>query len=280
MAPEVKLFTLNGRDPFDTLWRGRAVIIGDAAHPMAPTHAQSGVLALEEAAALEILFKGVTDLKTIQTTLEAYSKHMRPLAARAQILSSYPVHTNAEAMGKLRAVYTGPIPDVDLSFDRSYKDLFYSHNIVNEMNELREKLDKITSSQTSLPLDSAKSSAAVVAVEELPIPRSDKSFTLAEPAQTEQSLTELAARISRAAAVIESDLTRTGARQPSLLDDNGPTALPLAPNIQAAKLELQAALLDLNLLVTGPNEFFLANCLQVSFSYLILNQHFDRPLYP
>lgn len=39
MAPEVTLFTLTGRDPYDTLWKGRAAIIGDVAHPMAPTHA-------------------------------------------------------------------------------------------------------------------------------------------------------------------------------------------------------------------------------------------------
>lgn len=327
MAPEVKLFTLNGRDPYDTLWRGRAVIIGDAAHPMAPTHAQAGVLALEEAAALEMLFEGVSDLKTIHTHLEAYSYHMRPLCARAQILSSYPVHQNKEAMQKLRNVYQGPIPEADLSFDRSYKDLFYSHNILNEMRELREKLDLAATSQTPPDSDSEKAFTSDAIIEEVPTTTgaefspdtepivNDVSTTteaeltptveptlnevsttteaeltsVAEPEASEilnstpenlgvsvepddkkvsSSLVELAQQILAAAKVIEEDLSRSGAQQPSLLDPNGPKALPLSPEIQTAKLLLQQSLLDLNLLVTGPTEFFMANGLQVSLIYL------------
>jgi hypothetical protein len=266
MAPEVKLFTLNGRDPYDTLWKGRAVIIGDAAHPMAPTHAQAGVLALEEAAALEMLFEGVSELKAIQTHLKAYSEHMRPLCARAQILSSYPVHQNAEAMQKLRNVYKGPIPEVDLSFDRSYKDLFYSHNILNEMRELRERLEMAATAQTPPDSESEKGSVTGVADKELLKTISDNT-TASEPskAATGDSMFELALKILTAAKVIEEDLARSGAPKPSLLDPVGPKALPLSPEVQTAKLLLQHSLLDLNLLVTGPTEFFLANCLQVSF---------------
>ncbi|RDI85507.1 Eukaryotic translation initiation factor 3 subunit H [Venturia inaequalis] len=324
MAPEVKLFTLNGRDPYDTLWKGRSVIIGDAAHPMAPTHAQAGVLALEEAAALEMLFEGVSDLKTIQKHLKAYSDHMRPLCARAQILSSYPVHENAEAMQKLRNVYQGPIPDVDLSFDRSYKDLFYSHNILDEMRELREKLDLAATSQTPPDSDSEKAFIATPVFEEDPTTmgaeiatateRGDKEVvttmkaehpSTTQPIITEakmrmgaevasaaelnvdevpksgvddrdpsieskdedakHSLVELAQHILSAAKVIDGHLTRSGAPQPSLLDPNGPKALPLSPEIQTAKLLLQQSLLDLNLLVTGPTEFFMANALQWNY---------------
>ncbi|TID21734.1 Eukaryotic translation initiation factor 3 subunit H [Venturia nashicola] len=305
MAPEVKLFTLNGRDPYDTLWKGRAVIIGDAAHPMAPTHAQAGVLALEEAAALELLFEGVSDLQTIQTHLKAYSDHMRPLCARAQILSSYPVHENAEAMQKLRHVYQGPIPEVDLSFDRSYKDLFYSHNILDDMRELREKLDLAATSQTPPDLDSGKASTADPPVEGVPMamraeiaPSSEVKLceisttmavdltSAAEPelsavprpspddldvpiesgdGNVSHSLVELAVQILSAAKVLQGSLTRCGAPKPSLLDPNGPKALPLSPEIQTSKLLLQQSLLDLNLLVTGPTEFFMANGLQWNY---------------
>lgn len=267
MAPEVKLFTLNGRDPYDTLWKGRAVIIGDAAHPMAPTHAQAGVLALEEAAALEILFEGVSDLKTLQKHLKAYSEHMRPLCARAQILSSYPVHQNAEAMQKLRNVYQGPIPEVDLAFDRSYKDLFYSHNILDEMRELREKLDMAATSQTPPDPDSEKALTSDVAVNEALEQKPaelDSATSESERKRTDTNLVELAQGILAAAKVIQGDLARSGAPQPSLLDSNGPKSLPLSPEIQTAKLLLQQSLLDLSLLVTGPTEFFLANSLQAS----------------
>lgn len=321
MAPDVKLFTLNGRDPYDTLWKGRAVIIGDAAHPMAPTHAQAGVLALEEAAALELLFDGVSDLKTIQTHLSAYSAKMRPICARAQILSSYPVHQNAEAMQKLRNVYQGPIPEVDLAFDRSYKDLFYSHNILEEMRELREKLDLAATSQIPPNTDSEKAFTSEHVVEEVPtttwagiapptgpevngalaehtvtaestvtefstkvgaeltsvgepavseVPKSspnDLGVTIeSKEKRASHSLVELAQTILAAARTIEGDLARSGAPQPSLLDPNGPKALPLSPEIQTAKLLLQQSLLDLDLLVTGPTEFFMANGLQVRLS--------------
>jgi hypothetical protein len=268
MAPEVKLFTLNGRDPYDTLWKGRAVIIGDAAHPMAPTHAQAGVLALEEAAALEMLFEGVSDLRTIQAHLKAYSEHMRPLCARAQILSSYPVHQNAEAMQMLRNIYQGPIPEADLSFDRSYKDLFYSHNILDEMRELRERLDIAATSQTppDSDLDLERAFTAVAAIHQVPKTTSDEIGSASEPNErrTDASLVELAKNILSAAKVIEENIARYSVPQPSLLDPKGPKSLPLLSEIQRAKLLLQQSIIDLNLLVTGPTEFFMANCLQVS----------------
>ncbi|KAI0167936.1 hypothetical protein BJ166DRAFT_244034 [Pestalotiopsis sp. NC0098] len=58
-APDVKVYKLVRREPLSRYVRGRAVIVGDAAHPILPTHAQGAVLGIEEAAALELLFGGI-----------------------------------------------------------------------------------------------------------------------------------------------------------------------------------------------------------------------------
>lgn len=55
-ADFVKVYTVDHRAEVSTITRGHAVIIGDAAHPMMPTHAQGGCMVLEDAAALEVLF--------------------------------------------------------------------------------------------------------------------------------------------------------------------------------------------------------------------------------
>ncbi|KAA8632161.1 hypothetical protein SMACR_08516 [Sordaria macrospora] len=48
------LFT---RPPLRSFIRGRAVVIGDAAHVMLPTHAAAGAIAIESAAMMEVLFR-------------------------------------------------------------------------------------------------------------------------------------------------------------------------------------------------------------------------------
>ncbi|KAI0480047.1 hypothetical protein GGR56DRAFT_686972 [Xylariaceae sp. FL0804] len=51
----IRVHRLFKRAPLETFVRGRAVVIGDAAHAMLPTHAAGGSVAIESAAALEVL---------------------------------------------------------------------------------------------------------------------------------------------------------------------------------------------------------------------------------
>jgi salicylate hydroxylase len=58
MTDEIKAFTIMTHEPLDCMVCGRAVLIGDSAHPMLPTHGQGAAQAIEDAAAMEIIFKG------------------------------------------------------------------------------------------------------------------------------------------------------------------------------------------------------------------------------
>ena len=57
-AMDVKVYTQMWRDPLPNFSKGRAVLVGDAAHLMLPTHGQGASQAIEDALALEILFGG------------------------------------------------------------------------------------------------------------------------------------------------------------------------------------------------------------------------------
>ncbi|KAH8653574.1 hypothetical protein BX600DRAFT_515839 [Xylariales sp. PMI_506] len=92
-APEVKVFTLFGKALLHRLTKGKAVIIGDAAHLMQPTFAQGAVLALEEAATLEVLFSGV-ERSDISGRLKLYNDIVLPHAHLVQVLSDVAPFTN------------------------------------------------------------------------------------------------------------------------------------------------------------------------------------------
>ena len=89
----VKVYTLMDHDPLDKMTRGKAVIVGDAAHPMLPTHAQGGGFALEDAAALEVLFQGMTDPLEIPKRLQMFQDLRLDRCAVTQIMSNNVVRT-------------------------------------------------------------------------------------------------------------------------------------------------------------------------------------------
>ncbi|OHF04108.1 hypothetical protein CORC01_00447 [Colletotrichum orchidophilum] len=71
---EVGLWQLRDLDPLDTWHHGRAIIIGDAAHPMLPTQGQGASQAIEDAEALGAIFADVEGKPTrleIETRLKA-----------------------------------------------------------------------------------------------------------------------------------------------------------------------------------------------------------------
>lgn len=59
LADDIRLWPLLFRRPNPTWVRGRAVLIGDAAHPMLPHQGQGGAQALEDGAALGVLFSRI-----------------------------------------------------------------------------------------------------------------------------------------------------------------------------------------------------------------------------
>jgi salicylate hydroxylase len=140
MSPDITCYTISARDPLPTLFREKAVLVGDAAHPIAPTHAQGAVLVMEESAALGVLLHGA-NTSTLKPRLEAYNDLMSPHCAAIQILSNNPTGMDDETLKKLREVYVSRVPEQGMPFSKPYRDFFYSWNIFDEAKAKLETLD-------------------------------------------------------------------------------------------------------------------------------------------
>jgi 2-polyprenyl-6-methoxyphenol hydroxylase-like FAD-dependent oxidoreductase len=68
-------------DPIEAWGRGRATLLGDAAHPMLPFLGQGACCALEDAVALGQALRGVEDGDRVEMALRAYESERAPRAA-------------------------------------------------------------------------------------------------------------------------------------------------------------------------------------------------------
>ncbi|KAJ7265854.1 salicylate hydroxylase [Mycena haematopus] len=98
--------------PYDNWFKGKACILGDAAHPMMPHQSQGACQAIEDAAALGIIFSekyGFTS--DITKGLELYQTIRKPRATRVQLASAKATENLNERIG-----FTSlPAPDAELA---------------------------------------------------------------------------------------------------------------------------------------------------------------------
>lgn len=74
---------LHDRDPMDAWTQGRVTLLGDAAHPMMPTLAQGGCMAIEDGWSIaRCIAENAND---IATALAAYENERRPRTSRVQL---------------------------------------------------------------------------------------------------------------------------------------------------------------------------------------------------
>ena len=128
-AETLNRWALYDRDPLPRWVDGRAVLLGDACHPMLPFLAQGAVMAIEDAFVLARL---VTQRETVTEALVAYEAERKPRTSRVQAGARHnaKLFHRADPVSKL-ATY-GPIWIAGQflpAFAHGQYDWIYSHDV-------------------------------------------------------------------------------------------------------------------------------------------------------
>ncbi|KIL92376.1 3-hydroxybenzoate 6-hydroxylase 1 [Fusarium avenaceum] len=113
IAEDLKLWSLATRDPPSKFYKGKTVLIGDAAHPMLPHQGQGGGQSFEDAAALGILFPADITLEDIPRRLELYNQLRYTRAVTVMFMSK----VNDERRGTMMEDLRKFVPDAELPPD-------------------------------------------------------------------------------------------------------------------------------------------------------------------
>ncbi|KAK0726189.1 hypothetical protein B0T21DRAFT_371151 [Apiosordaria backusii] len=142
----IKAHHLYKRAPLRSFVRGKALVVGDAAHVMMPTHAAGAGVAIETAATLETLFNfsgvGEKDTWTMERRLEVFNK-LRVPRCNLAMLSSNAGPEWLQVPGvedEIRKYYSGPLPPVDaMPYGSAFRDVLFKHD---EYRAARECMDE------------------------------------------------------------------------------------------------------------------------------------------
>ena len=130
------------RPPLASFVRGRAVVVGDAAHVMKPTHAAGAGIAIESAASLEVLFRMVNakDTAAMRHRLEMFDKLRIPRCNLTMLASNaakgcFPAPGEEEET--LRRFYSGPLPPSTASpYSKPWRGLLFDHDEYRAAEEM------------------------------------------------------------------------------------------------------------------------------------------------
>ena len=98
-ATHVNKWALYDRDPLPKWTDGRITLLGDAAHPMLPYLAQGACMAIEDAAALGILFSPAYFDGNVEQALNIYNKVRLPRATKVQSSAAKAAYNINERIG-------------------------------------------------------------------------------------------------------------------------------------------------------------------------------------
>ena len=143
-ADEMKVYTIGHRPLIPRLVRGKAVLIGDAAHPMMPTHAQGGCLSIEDAAALGILMSDLGQGGSVEGRLELFQAVRLPRCATTQLLSNAMFYYNGmDREALVREYYQGPLPPPNsIPWCEELRDFFYGYDVFDEVQKALRYKDR------------------------------------------------------------------------------------------------------------------------------------------
>lgn len=134
LAEEVLLWTLDTRDAIKQCTNGRAVAIGDAAHPHVPHHGQGASSAIEDAASLAIFLRGLTPDSDIPTRLRQWQDFRLPRAGVVQTISQKSSFMDVEALKPIfdELGYTGSLPENVDSHSEAVQKWLFNYDVRKE----------------------------------------------------------------------------------------------------------------------------------------------------
>jgi salicylate hydroxylase len=97
---DIRPWRLFAHEPYPYWSRGRTCILGDAAHPMLPDQSQGACQAIEDAAALGIIFgRSYQYTNDIRSGLQLYEEVRKPRASKVQAASARARENISERIG-------------------------------------------------------------------------------------------------------------------------------------------------------------------------------------
>ncbi|KAH7037413.1 putative salicylate hydroxylase [Microdochium trichocladiopsis] len=99
IGEDIKPWRLWVHEPYPHWQKGVAAVLGDAAHPMMPDQSQGACQAIEDAAALGIVFSGAHFRGDVREALEVYEEVRKPRATRVQAAAARARENISERIG-------------------------------------------------------------------------------------------------------------------------------------------------------------------------------------
>ncbi|KAI4246724.1 MAG: hypothetical protein L6R40_001753 [Gallowayella cf. fulva] len=128
-ASDVKFWKLVAREPIPKWHKDRLVLIGDAAHPMLTFQGQGGGQAIEDGAALGVLFDQLHDKGAIEDRLQLFEQVRRNRGSALQILSG----TNPPVPQSVRDAAAEYLPDgKKLNSTDEINEYVFSFDVIKE----------------------------------------------------------------------------------------------------------------------------------------------------
>jgi salicylate hydroxylase len=141
-ATDVKVYNQMYREPLQGFVKGKAVLVGDAAHLMLPTHGQGASMAMEDAMALEVLMSGLksASVEQVESRLAMFDKLRLPRVRAAQMMSNKMMGPPDKMIAGVRRYYDGKIPGPSAkTFDDEFNDFFFLYDVATEAAKATDK---------------------------------------------------------------------------------------------------------------------------------------------
>ena len=136
------LWKLPERPPLPTWYRGKLLVIGDAAHAMLPNQGQGAGMCIEDAGALSVLFSQMpnTSKPNVAERLRLFDYLRRPRASVVQIISHYPYFEDAVKLSYSELIkYLPPEKLPEISDRGAIRRWLFSYDVLRESRKLLQQ---------------------------------------------------------------------------------------------------------------------------------------------